>query len=53
MTIKSKPKFDTPMQDDRTLNSSGAMSASISSLGINGINVIITHMLGHPVNHFS
>ena len=40
MTIKFKPKFDTPMQDSRTLNTSREMGASISSLGINAINVI-------------
>ena len=40
MPIKSEPKFDTPMQDARTLNTSREMGASISSLGINAINVI-------------
>ena len=42
MNIKYEPKFDTPLQDARTLNTSREMGASIYSLGIYAINVIIT-----------
>ena len=52
MPIKSEPKFDTPMQDFRTLNTSIETCARIYSLGINGINAIITHMPRNLVNIF-